>query len=636
MARAWCLAIALAACKADEPDREHDGWLGSEDCVQLELHPDSDGDSYGASETVLACPGAGFVADGSDCDDDERDVHPGADDRCDGRDDDCDGEDGDPLPWYADTDGDGFGAAADETSACAAPDGFVANADDCDDGSPSVHPGAVEDCDNAIDDDCDGVAADEIDHDGDGSYSDVCPGGTDCEEFDADIHVGAKETCGDGIDSDCSGADLLCDFPFWGTYDLADASAVVIDPPTEGSDAGRLVKTGDVTGDGIDDILTGTLWAHDLRGGGWVVPGPVSGTVALEDVGYDFAASKPTAGAGRSIAIGDANADGIGDVAFGCPYSAFAPGQYIVFGPITSDEQIADAADAAIVSSEIGIMFAHGSDLGDIDGDGTLDSAIGAWAHDSGAIQSGTVWVTFGPLMGDLDPDDADAMIEGEHELSAAARVVHADTDIDADGLHDILVNAAYDSTAGPSAGAVYVVYGPADIGSLADATMLVGTAPYAFTGQAVTSGDYDGDGYGEVAAYAMAPGTGGVYLARGPLAAETDLAAADVVLEATGDDLGSGLASGDLDGDGTPELLVGAPSHDSARGIAYVVVDPPSGTSAITDVAIATFVGESAGSYAGQDLAAGDLNGDGSNDVVVGAPSLMGSGGVYVEYAGF
>jgi hypothetical protein len=396
------------------------------------------------------------------------------------------------------------------------------------------------------------------------------------------------------------------------------------------------MKAGDVTGDGIDDAFTGTLGAHDGFGGGWVVPGPVSGSVSLGDVGFDLESTNETQGAGRSIGLGDVNGDGIGDVAFGCPYAEL-PGQYVVYGPITSHGRIADEYDAAMYPpGSITDFFSHGSDLGDVDGDGTDDSVVAAWAaSDGGVFGAGTLWVMFGPLTGDLYADvDADAVVAGEHASANAGRIVHVDDDLDGDGLEDIVLNAVFDGTAGTNAGAVYVVYGPADVSSLADAAILVGPAPSSFTGQQFTSGDYDGDGYGEVGVYV--PGERSVYVAQGPLADTTDLAAADAILEGEflADEFGYGLGSGDLDGDGNDDLLIGAPSHDSRSGVAYLVSDPPSGTSKITDVALATFEGDVGDSYAGSAMAVGDMNGDGGNDLILGAPGLLGSGGVYVQYA--
>lgn len=110
--------------------------------------PDLDADGFDAS---------------IDCDDNNASVNPDADEVCNGVDDDCSGEaDGDAsdlLSWFADTDGDGFGDSADVVEACEAPVDFVADSTDCDDATPLSNPGAVEDCDSDIDEDCDGEAA---------------------------------------------------------------------------------------------------------------------------------------------------------------------------------------------------------------------------------------------------------------------------------------------------------------------------------------------------------------------------------------------------------------------------------------------------------------------------------------------
>ena len=100
-----------------------------------------------------------------DCDDTSPDVHPGAVERCNGIDDDCDGlvDDADdapsePLPWYRDADGDGYGDPLHVVAACLAPTGYVAvGIEDCDDTDAERAPDAVERCLNGTDDDCDGI-----------------------------------------------------------------------------------------------------------------------------------------------------------------------------------------------------------------------------------------------------------------------------------------------------------------------------------------------------------------------------------------------------------------------------------------------------------------------------------------------
>jgi len=152
-----------ASDDCDGVDNDCDG-VYDEDAADADTwYIDVDGDGYGStSYTTTACAQpSGYVADSSDCDDLDSDIHPGATELCDGIDQDCDGtvDEGatDPGTWYADSDGDGYGDASSTTTGCEAPTGYVADDTDCDDGDSSIHPDAVEICDG-LDNDCDGVA----------------------------------------------------------------------------------------------------------------------------------------------------------------------------------------------------------------------------------------------------------------------------------------------------------------------------------------------------------------------------------------------------------------------------------------------------------------------------------------------
>ncbi len=102
--------------------------------------------------------GDGSFSD-EDCDDNNPDVFPGAEEICDGIDNDCNGMADDGLmqfTLYVDGDGDGFGVTSSEMITCELLSGYVETPDDCDDTNPTVYPGAEEVLDNDIDEDCDG------------------------------------------------------------------------------------------------------------------------------------------------------------------------------------------------------------------------------------------------------------------------------------------------------------------------------------------------------------------------------------------------------------------------------------------------------------------------------------------------
>ena len=122
-------------------------------------YADEDGDGFGGQSLGEFCfPPANSSANSDDCNDNDASVNPEAAEVCNGEDDDCDGDiDEDVMePFYADSDADGFGDITNMVMACDAPNGYVANGDDCDDDNDAVNPGATEIDDNNIDDDCDG------------------------------------------------------------------------------------------------------------------------------------------------------------------------------------------------------------------------------------------------------------------------------------------------------------------------------------------------------------------------------------------------------------------------------------------------------------------------------------------------
>ncbi len=191
----------------DGLDNDCDGVVDEPGAVgSQEWFADNDADGFGwegDSRTSCTQPD-GYVGNDGDCNDSSALALPGGVEVCDGLDNDCDGvpddDASDATVYYADTDGDGFGASTVSQRACQQPAGFVDNRTDCDDGDSATYPGAPEACD-LEDNDCDAIADEGLDGDGDGITT--CEG--DCDDGDADVFPGADELC-NGSDDDCDGA----------------------------------------------------------------------------------------------------------------------------------------------------------------------------------------------------------------------------------------------------------------------------------------------------------------------------------------------------------------------------------------------------------------------------------------------
>jgi hypothetical protein len=665
----------LGALEACEPPHGHVTQGGDCDDTEAEVHPgaeelcnardddcdgvaddgathdwylDSDGDGWGDESTwTQACemPGDGWVEQGGDCDESDPAVHPGAEEVCDGDDDDCDGrpDEGELGDWASDEDGDGWGDPDSIVETCVPPEGWVQQVGDCDPADAAINPDAAEAC-NEVDDDCDGETDEGFDADGDGWWDASCSHlkHGDCDDADPDLHPQATEVCDDGLDQDCDGYDSTCQYA--GSYPLSDAHAWRWSSHATG-DAGRIVRSADLDQDGFDDLVTASLYVGGYLGGAWVTHGPIEGDQDFVHDGWFMAGTSSATGGGRSVGLGDVDGDGYPDVGLGAPWGSL-PGLYVTHSPITAD-MILDDADV-VLYGDLGTHMGHGSDLADVTGDGIADGLVASYAVSG---MAGVAYVVHGPLTTDAYVnDEADFTMQGENPHDYMGRVVTGGTDVDGDGIGDMLVPAPYASIVGYYTGAVYLVHGP-PTGTLAaeDAgAKLVGETASSMAGSVVDMADVDGDGYGDVVVGAYGTqidgvSSGAAYVAYGPISGIWSLGDVDITIYGDGlSNFGTGIDAEDMDGDGRAELLIGANyarGQDDNSGAAYLYYSPAAGSYGASD-AQATFLGVSTDDATGQGVAIGDLDGDSRGDIVIGAcaesTGATRAGSIYVLYPEF
>ena len=671
-----------AAEICDNLDNDCDGSTDEDATDAPTWYYDSDGDGYGDPKNTFADCMAGpyGVENDEDCDDTDPQVNPDGEETCDNRDNDCDGstdEDAtDALTWYYDDDGDGYGDPDDSLVDCFGSPDVVENDEDCDDSNGFVSPDAVEFCDG-IDNDCD-EAVDEDDaqdastwyQDSDGDSwgdpdspvvtcyqrSDTVSNDGDCDDDDGTVNPDASEICGDGVDNDCDGGARDC-APL-GELDLASAG-FKLTGEDQGDGAGStLAAAGDVNADGFDDLLVGAPQRQESTGQVYLLLGPVSADQDLGTASASFVGEQLGDEAGSGMAaLGDIDGDGYGDLLLGA--SAYdGPGTdsgaaYLVLGPVTGSVSMADAdARYTGAASEDGAGYAL-DNAGDVDGDGQPDLLIGAWGDDDTGSDAGAAYLLLGPATTSISLSAADAKLTGEAAEDWAAERVAGAGDVNGDGFDDIFAAARQQDSAGSNAGAAYLLLGPVtgSVGlSSADARLL-GEAEDDEAGEALAAaGDVDADGYADLLVGSRNESSNGsqagaAYLVLGPITGDLDLGQADAKLlgEQAGDQAGESLAGGgDLDADGHSDLLIGADDEGSAAnaaGATYLLYGPISGTQDLGN-AHAKLLGEAFADGSGAAVSiGGDVDADGSDDLLVGAPNessdAIGAGAAYLVLGG-
>jgi len=381
-------------------------------------------------------------------------------------------------------------------------------------------------------------------------------------------------------------------------------------------------SAGDINGDGYSDVVVGA-WGYLINigrayiyFGGSSMNNTADVTVTGEGTSNSFGYTVST--------CGDVNGDGYSEVIVGAYGNSSNNGRAYLYdyypnGEITYDINMTGGAAGNYFGGSV-------STAGDVNGDGYSDVIVGAYGYSS---NTGRAYIYFG---GSSMNNVADVTMTGEAIDNSFGYTVSSAGDVNGDGYSDVIVGAAGYSL---SIGRAYIYFGGSSMNNGADVTMTGATAGIYFGNSVSSAGDVNGDGYADVivGAFGYSSNTGRAYIFHGGSSMNNG---ADVSItgEATNNYFGTSVSTaGDVNGDGYSDIIIGADNYSSSTGRAYIYF----GGSSMNNVADVTMTGEGTNNYFGNSVSsAGDVNGDSFSDVIVGANVYSASTGrAYIYFGG-
>jgi hypothetical protein len=447
--------------------------------------------------------------------------------------------------------------------------------------------------------------------------------------------VGAGDVNGDGFSDVALGAPFFDSgqtneggvFVFHGGTAVDTTVDRIVETNVAGALLGSAIASGDTNGDGYSDLAIGAPLEADYAinefGKVWITIGSATG-LGAEDYPVRGLSSTTTAGRfGSALAFVDYNGDGYPEVFVGAPEEsggAGRPAQGFTY-MVRSGVRLSATVDDTLDGTQAGAQLGHAIAVGDINRDGLGDLAVGLPNFDTGSQNVGRVELYFGAAGGfNATPD---AILDGSAAQARFGRAV-AIGDFNGDGFGDLAVGAPQQTTNG---GEVHVFYGgPGAFNTTVDRVISIAQAG-AFYGDVVANvGDLNGDGFVDLGVGAPLADVSGAldagvaYLYLGSVAGIGSLPVAEFQGGASQQSIGwSIVGAGDVNGDGLGDMAIGARSNFNGVGSFRILF----GSSPFNSVIDQTWTGQTTAALCTQAMAnAGDVDGDGFSDLLVGCPN--------------
>jgi hypothetical protein len=444
-------------------------------------------------------------------------------------------------------------------------------------------------------------------------FATLACGSSDSPEHESAVGSGddtaTDETCGNGRDDNANGKPDGCD---WSGELTLDGTRLY----SSTSGMGTTIAVCDANGDGISDVVT-----SDPYDSVYIFYGPILDDRSPKDADYTLTAPDEQSWIGVAVDCrDDVDGDGLADIVVGDPGPTFRGGVpgvvYVVPGGGTGTQPITDEATSTWVGSDLKYRLGAQVVAIDADGDDKDELAVAIDPPDQGMHQFGIAYLFDDAGRGKLDADAAAvAHVYGTDGDRIGDAVGNAG-DLDGDGLEELV------TTGNDPISAELLIFAAPLVGPIAKAdrdVRIVGDPPATVSWSGIGHADLDADGRDDLLAANSSLEAGEVYAFFAPIGDDTNVADAEMQIVGV-PGAGSDVTSpGDIDGDGTADLLVGSAPYD----VVYLEYGEGRGVYDLADAQAAWrhkgFIEDTA--LIGTAIAAADVTGDGIGEFLIGAP---------------